>query len=70
MGLSHSYPLSPCAVWFCSAGLLLLFRYIITNTIHTMNSKGLEQARYLVKGSYISQGEQALNGRKNMVGSE
>ena len=33
-----------------------------------MNSKSLEQARNLVKASYISQGEQALNGRRKQVG--
>eukprot|EP00903_Cladosiphon_okamuranus_P005368 g5361.t1 len=32
-----------------------------------MNSKGLEQARNLVKASYVSQGEQALNGRRKQV---
>ena len=35
---------------------------------YTMNSKSLEQARNLVKASYISQGEQALNGRRKQVG--
>lgn len=33
-----------------------------------MNNKSLEQARNLVKASYISQGEQALNGRRKQVG--
>lgn len=34
-----------------------------------MNSKSLEQARNLVKSSYVGQGDQAVNGRKKMVGS-
>ncbi|CAM9822212.1 unnamed protein product, partial [Ectocarpus sp. 6 AP-2014] len=33
----------------------------------TMNGRSLEQARNLVKTSYINQGEQALNGRRKQV---
>lgn len=33
-----------------------------------MNIKSLEQAKTLVKASYINQGQQALNGRRKMVG--
>lgn len=33
-----------------------------------MNSKSLEQAKTLVKAAYIRQGEQALNGRRKLVG--
>ncbi len=32
-----------------------------------MNSKSLQQASNLVKASYVSQGEQALNGRRKQV---
>lgn len=33
-----------------------------------MDIKTLEQAKTLVKASYINQGQQALNGRRKMVG--
>lgn len=36
--------------------------------VDTMNIKTLEQAKTLVKASYINQGQQALNGRRKMVG--
>lgn len=32
-----------------------------------MNRKNLEQAKRLVKASYINQGEQALNARRKLV---
>lgn len=35
-----------------------------------MNSKSLEQAKTLVNASYVKQGEQALNGRRKLVGGD
>lgn len=58
-----------CFLLACLASLHACLLAASNGSGNTMNSKSLEQAKNLVKSSYISQGDQALNGRKKVVGS-